>query len=285
MNIKLREGRPEDARACGTVVYEAFKSIAGEHNFPPDFPNPENAVMVLSFLIANPGFYKVVAELDGRAVGSNFLDERNPIAGIGPITVDPAVQNRAIGRRLMDAVMERTAARNFPGVRLVQAAYHCRSLSLYTKLGFESREPLSTFQGAALKLSIPGYAVRPAREADLEQCARLCSRVHGHDRTGEMRDALRTGHAAVVERSGRITGYTSAIAFFGHTVGESNDDLKALIGAAESFGGPGFLVPTRNGDLMRWCLNNGLRIVQPMTLMTVGLYNEPAGAYLPSIIY
>jgi hypothetical protein len=100
-----------------------------------------------------------------------------------------------------------------------------------------------------------------------------------------MRDALRPGHAAVVERAGRITGYTSAIAFFGHTVGETNDDLKALIGAAESFGGPGFLVPTRNGDLMRWCLNNGLRIVQPMTLMTVGLYNEPTGAYLPSVLY
>lgn len=285
MDIKLREGRPEDARVCGTIVYKAFKSIAEEHNFPPDFPNPENATMVLSFLLSNPGFYKVVAELDGRIVGSNFLDERNPIAGIGPITVDPAVQNRAIGRRLMDAVMERTATRHFPGVRLVQAAYHCRSLSLYTKLGLDSREPLSTFQGAPLKLSIPGYAVRPARESDLEQCARLGIRVHGHDRRGEMRDALRTRHAAVVERAGRISGYTSAIAFFGHTVGETNDDIKALIGAAESFGGPGFLVPTRNGELMRWCLNNGLRIVQPMTLMTIGLYNEPIGAYLPSVSY
>ena len=71
--------------------------------------------------------------------------------------------------------------------------------------------------------------MRPAREADLEQCARLCSRVHGHHRTGEMRDALRTGHAAVVERTGRITGYTSAIAFFGHALGETNDDLKALM--------------------------------------------------------
>ncbi len=100
-----------------------------------------------------------------------------------------------------------------------------------------------------------------------------------------MRDALRPGHGAIIERAGRITGYTSAIAFFGHAAGETNDDIKALIGAAESFGGPGFLVPTRNGNLMRWCLNSGLRIVQPMTLMTVGLYNEPTGPYLPSVIY
>ena len=285
MDVTLREGRPDDAPACGKIAYAGFKSVADEHNFPPDFPTVESAIAVLGFLLANPGFHKVVAELDGRVVGSNILDERNPIAGVGPITVDPTVQNRAIGRRLMQAVMERAAARKFGGVRLVQAAYHRRSLSLYTKLGFDSREPLSVFQGAALNLRIAGYAVRTARESDLEECARLCIRVHGHERTGETRDALRTGHAAVVERAGRITGYTSAIAFFGHSVGETNDDLKALIGAAQSFDGPGFIVPTRNGDLMRWCLNNGLRIVEPMTLMTVGLYNEPAGAWLPSVVY
>lgn len=30
---------------------------------------------------------------------------------------------------------------------------------------------------------------------------------------------------------------------------------------------------------------NGLRVVQPMNLMTLGLYNEPAGAYLPSVLF
>jgi hypothetical protein len=45
------------------------------------------------------------------------------------------------------------------------------------------------------------------------------------------------------------------------------------------------MLPTRNGELLRWCLEKGLRIVQPMTLMSIGLYNEPAGAFLPSIIY
>ena len=285
MDVQLRDGRPEDAAACGRICYEAFKSIAEEHNFPSDFPNVETAVQVLSFLLKASGFYRVVAEDGGRVAGSNFMDERNPIAGIGPITVDPAVQNRAIGRALMKAVMDRASAGKFAGVRLVQAAYHNRSLSLYTKLGFQSREPLSVFQGPALKASITGFAVRPARESDLEECARLCIRVHGHDRTGELRDSIRPGHAAVVERGGRITGYTSALAFFGHGVGETNEDVEALIAAAPAFGGPGFLVPTRNGELMRWCLSHGLRIQYPATLMTVGLYNEPAGAYLPSIIY
>ena len=131
MNVKLRLGTREDAGACGPICYAAFKAIADQHNFPPDFPSPEIATTLLSELLAHPNFYGVVAELDGRVVGSNFVDERSTIAGIGPITVDPVTQNRAVGRKLMEHVLERFAQRRFPGVRLVQAAYHNRSLSLY----------------------------------------------------------------------------------------------------------------------------------------------------------
>jgi hypothetical protein len=88
-----------------------------------------------------------------------------------------------------------------------------------------------------------------------------------------------------VEREGRITGYCTGMAFFAHAVGETNGDVQAMIAAAESFGGPGIIVPTRNAALFRWCLESGLRVTQPLTLMTVGLYNEPAGAWMPSILY
>jgi hypothetical protein len=170
-------------------------------------------------------------------------------------------------------------------VRLVQAAFHNRSLSLYTKLGFDPREPLSCMQGAPLSRQIAGHAVRTATERDVPACNDVCLRVHGHTREGELRDAIAQGSAQVVEHDGRLTAYTTAVAFFGHTVAETNHDLQALIAAAPSFGGPGFLLPTRNGEVFRWCLNNGLRVVEPMTLMTVGLYNEPRGAYLASILY
>ena len=184
----------------------------------------------------------------------------------------------------MEAVMDRAREQNFAGVRLVQAAFHNRSLSLYTMLGFDPREPLACMQGPVIRQSIEGCTVRPAEARDADQCNRLCRRVHGHDRAGELADAIgRT--AVVVERHGTITGYASVLGFFGHAVAESNLDLQAMIGLAENFAGPGILVPIRNADLVRWCLGRGLRVVQPMTLMTVGLYNEPAGAYLPSIAY
>jgi predicted N-acetyltransferase YhbS len=285
MNVTLRPGTAEDAQRCGAICYEAFKTIAAQHNFPPDFPSPEVATELLAWLLAHPGVYAVVAELDGRVVGSNFLDERSTVAGIGPITIDPAVQNRTVGRQLMQHVLDRVMQRHFPGVRLVQAAYHNRSLSLYARLGFVAREPLSTMQGVPLAVQLPGYTVRPATERDLDACNQVCVQVHGHDRGGELLDAIQQGTATVVEHGGRITGYATPVAFFGHAVGETNAELKALIGAAPAFPGPGFLLPTRNGELFRWCLDHGLRVVQPMTLMSVGLYNEPAGAFLPSILY
>jgi GNAT superfamily N-acetyltransferase len=285
LGIKLRPGTAEDAKQCGEICYRAFRTIAEKHNFPPDFPSPELATTLLSEFMAHPHIYGVVAELDGRVVGSNFVDERSVIAGIGPITIDPDVQNRAIGRELMQHVLARVTERRFPGVRLVQAAYHNRSLSLYTKLGFVAREPLSLMQGQPLARQIPGYVLRQAKVDDLGACNQLCLGVHGHDRGGELLDAINRGTATVIEHNGRITGYATAVAFFGHAVGETNEELKALVGAAPEFFGPGFLLPTRNAELLRWCLEHGLRIVQPMTLMSMGLYNEPAGAFLASIFF
>ncbi|MFC1867038.1 GNAT family N-acetyltransferase [Thermodesulfobacteriota bacterium] len=283
MELTLRPGTSEDAEICGEICYEAFKTIAEQHNFPPDFPSPEIAIEGFKRWLSHPEYYSVVAELDGRVVGSNFLDERSIIYALGPVTVAPAVQNRSIGRQLMRNALNRVATRRCPGVRLVQNAYHNRSLCLYAKLGFEVREILGNMQGPPLSLQIPCYNVRQAVEEDIKACNRLCRQVHGHDRNGELSDAVGQGTAAVVDHGNRITGYATVIGFWGHAVGESNEDLKALIGAAAEFVGQGFFLPLRNQELLCWCLEHGLRMVQPYTLMSMGLYNEPKGAFLPSI--
>jgi predicted N-acetyltransferase YhbS len=284
MNLTLRPGRPQDAPTVGRIAYEAFLSIADRHNFPADFPSAEVATELLSGLLAHPGFYSVVAERDGEIVGSNFLDERSIIGGVGPITVDPRAQDRRIGRQLMQAVLDRAAARQLAGVRLLQAAHHTRSFALYASLGFQVRREIACLQGSPLGVTIPGRTVRPARETDLNGMNGVYRSVHGHDRGGEALDAIRAGTAMVVEHAGRVTGYATAMAFFGHAVGETVDDVKALIGAARSFDGPGILVPA-DSPLLKWSLDHGLRVVLLMTYMTIGLYNEPTGSYLPSVLY
>ena len=284
-DIIVRTATPEDCLAAGPICFNAFSTISAAHGFPCDLPHAEAAIGLLSMMFSSPGFYCVVAEHDGRIVGSNCLDERSLIRGIGPITIDPTAQNLGVGRKLMQAAMDRANERGAAGIRLVQAAFHNRSLSLYTSLGFDIREPLSCLQGQPLQRSIPGCTVRPAKPDDATACNALSQRVHGFDRGLDLAQTIGQGTARVVEREGRITGYTTHLAFFGHSTAETNIDLQALIASAESFAGPGILVPSRNSALLRWCLANGLRVVQPMTLMSTGLYNDPAGAWLPSVLF
>jgi predicted N-acetyltransferase YhbS len=285
LDLKLRTGSPADARACGEICYQAFELISAQHGFASDFPDVEAAYDFMHELLARPDLYSVVAEVGGRVVGSNFLCSEQRVAGIGPLSVSPSIQNATVGRHLMAAVIDRAGQQRLASVRLVQAAYNNRSLALYTKLGFDVQEPLVSMQGQALGLKIPSYPVRLATVDDLVACNLLCRQIHGFDRQQELARAIQQGTATVVEHDNVITGYATSIGFFGHAVGTSNRDLQALIGAATSYIGQGFLVPTRNSQLFRWCLQQGLQIVQPMTLMSRGLYVRPAGAFLPSILF
>lgn len=283
--VVIRTASPKDVPACAEICYQAFSAINTAHGFPCDFPGPEATTGLLSMMFSSPGFHSVVAESRGRIVGSNVLDERSVIGGVGPITIDPGAQNLGVGRKLMQAVMDRANERRAPGIRLTQAAFHNRSFSLYALLGFDVREPLSCIQGQTHVRNLPGCTVRPAKPDDADACNVLARRVHGFDRGVELVQAIEQGTARVVVRGDRITGYTTNLAFFGHSTAETNLDLQSLIASADSFAGPGILVPSRNHVLLRWCLTNGLRVVQPLTLMSTGLYSDPSGAWLPSVIF
>ncbi len=285
MGLTIREAVETDWEEAGRICYEAFAALADRHGFPHDFPTVAAAAEPIRRMINHPGFYSVVAEEDGRLLGSNFMDERSIISAIGPISVDPGAQNRQIGRLLMQAALERANDRGAAGVRLLQIAYHNRSLSLYAKLGMDVRASFAAMHGEPIRVAMPGYAVRTASPEDEPSCNALCMRVHGHGRAAEVHEAIVAGDAMVVEHLGRITGYTTGITYFTHSVAETNDDLRALIAAAPDYGTPGFLVPLANADLFRWCLEHGLRVFFVLNMMTIGLYQEPRGAYMPSVGY
>jgi predicted N-acetyltransferase YhbS len=283
--LRLREAQPDDWRACGQICYEAFRTVAVAHGFPPDFPTVMAAAEPIRGLIAHPRIYGVVAESDGAIVGSSFLDERSIISAIGPVTVDPTAQDSGVGRALMEAMLARVAQQRAPGVRLVQIAYHNRSLSLYTKLGFDVRASFAALHGSVTEDRLPGYAVRSATPADQPACDALCVRIHGFARAGELADAIAAGTARIVEHLGRITGYSCKVEYWNHSVAETNEGLEALILDAGRIETPGILVPVDNGQLFRWALGHGLRVFFETNLMAVGIYQEPRGAYLPSVGY
>jgi len=283
--LQIREAEAGDAEVLGRIFFDSFESLATRHSFPIEPGTPEFTDFQMKSMLATEGIFGLVAERADEIVGSGFQDERGTIVGVGPISVDPAAMDVGVGRALMEALLQRSRERAVPGVRLVQTAYHYRSLSLYAKLGFVVREPLSVFQGSPKAAAVPGASVRPATDDDVDTCDNLCRDVHGHDRHAELQAAVDRGAASVVERGDGVTGYTTGLGYIGHAVGSTDDDISALIQSAEMFTGLGVLVPSRNTALMAWCLTAGLRLVQQSTLMSIGLYNEPHSAWLPSIGY
>jgi GNAT superfamily N-acetyltransferase len=288
--VEIREARPEDAGDCGRVVYEAFKGIAERRGFPPDFPAVEAATEFMTAWTAHPAIYGVVAELDGSVEACNFLDQRDPIYGVGPMTVAPAAQGQGIGRKLMKDVLEHGG--DGAGIRLLQAPHNPVSMSLYASLGFEVKEPVVRITGVMRSAPADGVEVRAFQpEGDVEACEQLCRRVHGFERSNELRDAAQVPMLTptVAVRDGRITAYATGVHFWplGHGVAETDEDLQAVIlGAAATSDAPvDLLLPVRQASLFRWALGEGLRVVNPMTLMTMGEYREPQGAWFPSVLY
>jgi GNAT superfamily N-acetyltransferase len=283
-NITCRDYTPQDGQRCAQICFAAFNDINRRHGFPPDFPNMDLAIGLFQLLESIPAVRGFVAESDGKIIGSNFIWS-GAIGGVGPLTVDPTIQDKGAGRRLMQCVIDDADRQKLAGVRLVQAAFNGRSMSLYTRLGFVVREPLACLQGAPIRQRFAGCEVRPMTEADVDACCALCHDVHGHDRRGELPMGIAQGTAMVVQRDGMIAGYCTDIGFFAHAVAMDDVALMALIGAAPRISGPGFLLPSRNARVFRWCLENGLRYIQPMTLMSRGFYNDPRGSFIPSICF
>jgi hypothetical protein len=95
--------------------------------------------------------------------------------------------------------------------------------------------------------------------------------------------SLRQGSAS--ERDGRIVGYAGGIGFRGHAVCETTEELKSLIAHSPKHPGGGFFVPFRNGELLRWLFQHGVRALWPATLMSSGGYQQPTSAFLPAMAF
>ena len=288
MGLIIRSIQQTDAETCGEIGFQAHKAISSAHGYPSEQPSIEFAVGMIKTLLANPNSWGALAERDGQILGSIFLHvfPPSPVAAIGPLTVDPSAEG-GVGRALMEASLMEARKRDYDQVRLIQSPSHLRSFVLYTKCGFTLREPLFLMQGKP----VPGilgnkHDVRAARSEDISACNEICISVHGFSREKELRQALDQRVATVnIDNTGNITGYAAGIGIFGHAVAKTNEVLKALVASASAILGPGFFVPGRNYNLLRWLLDSGFRVVWPANLMTVGNYQDPTAPFLPSIAY
>ena len=285
MSIQIRRATERDIPEAGRIIYEAFGYIQDKHSFPRDFQSREIADGLAAAWISHPSIYSIIAEVDGKAVGFNAVDQRDEIGAPGPVVVDPKGMGKGVGRAMMHEVMDR--AKGMKGMRLIQEAFNTVSMSLYASLGFEVKEPIAIMAGRARDAKAP-QGLRRMTETDLPACGELCARVHGLKRTNELRDALKMFEPQVLERGGRIVAYASSppMWLINHTLAETQADLESLIeGLSATRDTVLLFVPSRQSALFRWCLSRGLRFIKPATLMTTGEYQDPRGAWTPSVLY
>lgn len=285
MAITIERAKPEHAMDLGRIMYEAFAGINTRHGFPPDFPSVEAGQQVMGMICSRPDIYGVAAIENGNPIGSNFIWTADPVAGVGPITIDPGSQQKGIGRKLMQAVIDHATAQGSKMIRLVQDSFNMTSLSLYTSVGFTVQEPLALLNSATCNADTSG--VRPSRPEDLGAMAGLAERNFKVSRRNEIAGSSRAPFPPIVrERNGKVVAYLIP-GFIGHGAAETDEDALALIASTATMPWPGNLsfAPLRQGTLHRKALKAGCRMVKVMQLMSIGPYEQPTGTWMPSVMY
>jgi len=285
MTIELVPAEPQHAKELGSICFEAFKDLHDRGCGTRDFPTEEIAQQVLGMLVQRDDFYSVSALDDGRLVGSNFLSLMDPVAGVGPITVDPSYHSQGVGRTLMLDVLDYAQRNSIEQVRLMQDSFNVASLSLYTSLGFDVKAHVAFMQAAPLAEA--DDSVRPITEPDLPAIEELSERIYKTSRRNEVAAAAPYGFAALLrEHQGRITGYLLP-GIFGHGVAETEEDALALIGEAGRRLPPEtarFFCPLTENSFYRKALQAGCRVIKVMNYMTLGPYEQPDEVWMPSVL-
>lgn len=286
MPIQLIPARPEHTEDLARICHLAFNSLHERHNVPPDVPTIDVGRLIIGAVINRPDYAGMAAIDNDRLIGSNFLLHADEVCGVGPITVDPTIQSRGIGRSLMQWAIDEARRRRGTDVqvRLFQEAINTTSLSLYTSLGFRWQESAALMHPRPAASDNP--AARPATTDDLPAIAALSEQHHGISRANDAASLLAMGLPAfVLTRNNRIVAYQIST-LFGHAAAENPDDLLALASHTARQVEPPMaviIVPMSQPELLSAALARGFRTAKVLNAMAIGPYTRAPGPSLPSI--
>jgi predicted N-acetyltransferase YhbS len=160
------------------------------------------------FLEAGEG---IVAERAGRVVGTVMAWRYGKdFASVGMVIVASDVQGQGVGRKLMEAMLDRLAGRTV--VLNATAA----GLPLYEKLGFVETGVIHQHQaiapGVAVVEGIPGGRVRTMGRSD-DGLGNLYSGASGMDRTALFERLAANAHTVVLTRDHQTVGFAQVRRF------------------------------------------------------------------------
>jgi GNAT superfamily N-acetyltransferase len=183
----------------------------------------------------------IVALQDGRVVATTIMTPfGSDAAAINMVIVSSAMRGCGLGRRLMDAALEKTSTRS---CRLVATK---EGLPLYEKLGFVAVGEIIQHQGKALKVATPA-TVSWARDNDYERISSLDRAACCLDRSKLMSILRQAARFAVIRERGAVKAFAGVRAFgrglvIGPVVASSSQQAKDLIQ---------FMLAHHEGDFVR----------------------------------
>lgn len=164
----------------------------------------------------------------GEVVGTILLTPYGrDCATINMVIVDESMRGRGLGRRLMDAALQRAGDRPLRLVATVEG------LPLYERLGFGETGTIVQHQGISGHVSVPDNT-QDAMAGDLAAITALDGQAYGADRGDLIGRFFDAGEFAVIRRDGHVCGFAAIRTFgrgevIGPVVAPGLDDAKSLI--------------------------------------------------------
>ena len=294
MTATVRPVTERDIDRAGDVNFHAFLHVAMAHGQTPTVTTPADSRGYLRHLLTFDPLGGLVAELAGDVVGVAWVHPRGPVATIGPIAVDPAVQGRGIGRLLLERCLT-IAGSGVPQVRLVHESFNAASLGLYLRAGFRVVAPLLELERSLAEVLVApptaGHStVRPAVAADQARLVARDGRAFGAPRPQSIELYVRRGIALVAEHGKTLSGYgfgigSKRIAYLGAASGDDADTVLGLAsGVIAALRGQGdvvrTLVPATDRRLVDGLLGMGFHVARACHYMVRGGGTAPPANYL-----
>jgi GNAT superfamily N-acetyltransferase len=285
MALELIPATEEHIPVLSRICHEAFSALHDRCGVDRDIPDANVGEMIISQVVKRPDYRGVVAVLDGKIVGSNFLVRADEVAGVGPITVDPALQSKGIGRVLMQWAVDEARRQDIRQTRLFQETINVTSLPLYTELGFDWRDSAAMMQARPAGEEADA-SVRPITVEDLPAVESLSQAAYGFSRAGDAAQLIEWQVPGFIRvRDGRTVGYLFTT-LFGHAGAETDEDLLAMAGEAARHLPPPlarYICPMARLGMFRKALAAGHRHLKVLSYMSLGEYVAPTGPHFPSI--
>ena len=311
----IRAPTAADVEAISQQTHTSFNSFNESVGLPLEFPTIELTRWVMQDCFEHDVGLVAVTK-DGEILGSVFNQEcdiNGGAVGCGPWSAKWALTQQGIGRRLVQEIVATSIRHGAKSIRLMQISANLTSYSLYTSLGFVSREMVSVWEfflsddaiTEAIKEGVKeGYTTRRMVEADLITCDALHKDALGITRvvtlTNSVRDQSPTAevHLVVLNQYGKIIGYNTGMSVVSHSMVACPIATRFLLATALVAWKPQHVsdgeIPFVHSfsrlypELERWMLNSGARLHRVNNHMCLGEW-QPIQAekytYCSSITY